>query len=158
MLVVILLVLGLPLAAAVVSLRVPAAAAQAITAIAGIACFGLVLALIPAASHHDLEYLSYLRIDAVSAVFLLATSFLYAAVAIYCVGYLARSRSEAGFSRYSRRFYAGMNLFAWTMLAAPMMSNLALLWIAVEVTTVISALLVAIENTDGPRRRPGSTS
>ena len=35
------------------------------------------------------------------------------------------------------------------MLAAPMMGNLALLWIAIEVTTVISALLVAIENTDG---------
>jgi hydrogenase-4 component F len=35
------------------------------------------------------------------------------------------------------------------MLAAPTMNNLALLWIAVEVTTVISALLVAIENTDG---------
>ena len=35
------------------------------------------------------------------------------------------------------------------MLAAPLMSNLALLWVAVEVTTVISALLVAIEGTDG---------
>ena len=35
------------------------------------------------------------------------------------------------------------------MLAAPLMSNLALLWVAVEVTTVISALLVAIEATDG---------
>ncbi|HZC51364.1 MAG TPA: alpha-galactosidase, partial [Mycobacterium sp.] len=38
---------------------------------------------------------------------------------------------------------------AWSMLAAPLMSSLALLWIAVEVTTVISALLVAIEDTDG---------
>ena len=35
------------------------------------------------------------------------------------------------------------------MLAAPMMSSLALLWVAIEVTTVISALLVAIEDTDG---------
>ena len=35
------------------------------------------------------------------------------------------------------------------MLAAPLMSNLALLWIAVEITTVVSALLVAIEDTDG---------
>ncbi len=35
------------------------------------------------------------------------------------------------------------------MLAAPLMSNLALLWVAVEVTTVVSALLVALENTDG---------
>ena len=35
------------------------------------------------------------------------------------------------------------------MLAAPLMSSLALLWIAVEVTTIVSALLVAIEDTDG---------
>src|ERR1035438_7418494 len=49
---------------------------------------------------------------------------------------------------HARRFYAGLNLFAWSMLAAPLMSSLALLWIAVEVTTIISALLVAIEDTD----------
>ena len=35
------------------------------------------------------------------------------------------------------------------MLAAPLMSSLALLWIAIEITTIISALLVAIEDTDG---------
>jgi hydrogenase-4 component F len=37
------------------------------------------------------------------------------------------------------------------MLAAPLMSSLALLWIAVEITTIVSALLVAIEalSTDG---------
>jgi len=151
MIVVVLLLLILPFAAAVVSLRAPDGVAEAVSAVTGVACFGLVLALVPAAAHHDLVYLSYLRIDAVSAVFLLATSFLYGAVAVYSIGYLAPSRRKRapGFSRYSRRFYAGLNLFAWTMLAAPMMNNLALLWIAVEVTTVISALLVAIENTDG---------
>jgi hydrogenase-4 component F len=147
MVVVVLLLLILPFAAGLVSLRAPAALAEAVTAIAGVGCLGLVLALVPEVAHRDLGYLSYLRIDAVSAVFLLATSFLYGAVAVYSIGYLApsRRRGGAGFSRYSRRFYAGLNLFAWTMLAAPMMSNLALLWIAVEVTTVISALLVAIE-------------
>jgi hydrogenase-4 component F len=35
------------------------------------------------------------------------------------------------------------------MLAAPLMGNLALLWVAIEITTVISALLVAIEDTAG---------
>ena len=59
------------------------------------------------------------------------------------------TQPRPGLARYSRRFYAGLNLFAWSMLAAPMMNSLALLWIAVEVTTVVSALLVAIENTDG---------
>ena len=118
--------------------------AAAVTVAAGIGCFGLVLALVPATAHHDLSYLGYLRVDAVSAIFLLATGFLYAAVAVYAVGYLKRHEEL-----YARRFYAGLNLFAWSMLAAPLMSSLALLWIAVEVTTIISALLVAIEDTDG---------
>ena len=112
----------------------------------GVACFGLVLALVPAVAHRDLNYLSYLRVDALSEIFLLATGFLYAAVAVYSVGYLERQGHD---HRYARRFYAGLNLFAWAMLAAPLMSSLALLWIAVEMTTIVSALLVAIEDTDG---------
>jgi hydrogenase-4 component F len=142
----------LPLAAALICAALlggrtlPAKLAPAVTVVSGVACFALVLALIPAVAHHDLSYLSYLRIDAVSAIFLLATGFLYAAVAVYAVGYISHHGKD---DRYAKRFYAGLNLFAWAMLAAPMMSSLALLWIAVEVTTIISALLVAIENTDG---------
>ena len=48
-----------------------------------------------------------------------------------------------------RRFFAGLNLFAWSMAMAPLVNGLALLWVAIEVTTVISALLVAIDDTDG---------
>jgi hydrogenase-4 component F len=139
---VVLALLIVPLAAGLTCAALPGRKlAPAATVVSGVACFALVLALIPAVAHHDLNYLSYLRIDAVSAIFLLATGFLYAAVAIYAVGYLKHRTDE----RYMRRFYAGLNLFAWAMLAAPMMSSLALLWIAVEITTVISALLVAIE-------------
>jgi hydrogenase-4 component F len=144
MLAVVLALLIVPLAAGLTSAALPRTAARAITVLSGLACFGLVLALIPAVAHHDLNYFGYLRIDAVSAIFLLATSFLYAAVALYSVGYLKQHEDL-----YARRFYAGLNLFAWAMLAAPLMSSLALLWIAVEVTTIISALLVAIEDTDG---------
>jgi hydrogenase-4 component F len=158
------LLLIIPLAAALAALAVPARAAQAITAVAGLACFGLVLALVPAASRRDLYFLKFIRIDALSVVFLLATGFLYAAVAVYSIGYLGsandggayhggayhgEARSTASVQRYTRRFCLGINLFAGSMLAAPMMSNLALLWVAIEVTTVISALLVALEGTDG---------
>jgi hydrogenase-4 component F len=118
--------------------------ATGLTVAAGIGCFGLVLAMVPEAAQGASTYLSYLRADALSCVFLLATAFLYAAVAVYTAGYL-KGRT----SRYARRFYLGFNVFAWAMLAAPLMSSLALLWIAVEVTTVVSALLVAIEDTDG---------
>src|ERR1700690_728138 len=141
---VILAILAVPLAAGIVSFWVPARAASGITVEAGIASFGLVLALIPAAAHGTLSYFSYLRVDALSGVFLLATGFLSAAVAIYAAGYL-KGRTD----QYARRFYLGFNVFAWAMLAAPMMGSLALLWIAIEVTTVVSALLVAIEDTDG---------
>jgi hydrogenase-4 component F len=143
--VVLMLLLTLPVAVALACLWVPAAVARAATAGCGVACFGLVLALVPAAAHGDVQYLRFLRVDAVSAVFLLATGFLYAAVAVYSIGYLSGGRDD----RYTRRLQVGLNLFAWAMLAAPMMSNLALLWVAIEVTTVVSALLVAIENTDG---------
>jgi hydrogenase-4 component F len=143
---VVLALLIVPLVAGITCAILPTRAvplAAAVTVAAGIGCFGLVLALVPATAHRTLNY-SYLRVDAVSAIFLLATGFLYAAVAVYAVGYLKRHEEL-----YARRFYAGLNLFAWAMLAAPLMSSLALLWIAVEVTTIISALLVAIEDTDG---------
>jgi hydrogenase-4 component F len=150
MLGVMLAILIVPLAAAVASVVLPGRAAlrtaPVLTVGAGIASFGLVLALVPAAAHGNLSYLSgYLRADAVSVVFLLATGFLYAAVAVYAVGYLKSHANPA----YARRFYAGFNVFAGAMLAAPLMGSLALLWIAVEVTTIISALLVAIEDSDG---------
>ena len=144
MIAVVLALLIVPLAAGAICVALPRTAARVITVLSGLASFALVLALVPAVAHRDLNYLSYLRVDAVSAIFLLATSFLYAAVAVYTVGYLKRHEDL-----YARRFYAGLNLFAWAMLAAPLMSSLALLWIAVEVTTIISALLVAIEDTDG---------
>jgi len=144
MLGVILALLIVPLASGLICVALPRAAARAITVLSGLASFALVLALVPAAAHRDLNYLSYLRVDALSAVFLLATGFLYAAVAVYSVGYLKQHEDL-----YARRFYAGLNLFGWAMLAAPLMSSLALLWIAVEITTIVSALLVAIEDTDG---------
>ncbi len=141
---VILAILIIPLAAGLVSFRAPSRVAAGITVASGISCFGLVLALIPDTAHRTLNYLSYLRVDAISVIFLLATGFLYAAVAVYAVGYLKTHHDK----KYKRRFYLGLNVFAWAMLAAPLMGSLALLWIAIEVTTVVSALLVAIENTD----------
>ena len=146
---VMLLLLALPLAAALICLRAPLAVARTVTAVSGAASFAFVLVLVPAAAQHDIDYLRVLRVDALSAVFMLATGFLYAAVAVYSIGYLSSEGTDESSIRRTRRLWAGLNLFAWAMLAAPMTSNLALLWVAIEVTTVVSALLVAIENTDG---------
>jgi hydrogenase-4 component F len=90
---VVLALLIVPLAAGITCAILPTRtvrAAAAVTVAAGIGCFALVLAVVPATAHHDLSYHGYLRVDAVSAIFLLATGFLYAAVAVYAVGYLKR--------------------------------------------------------------------
>jgi hydrogenase-4 component F len=137
-----------PLVAVVVSLTAPIAVTRIVTLACGIASFVLTVVLVPAASRHDIG-VGFLRADALSLVFLLGTAFLYAATAAYAIGYLRAEESTQDFPRYARRFYAGFNLFAWSMLCAPAMNGLALLWIAIEITTVVSALLVALDNTDG---------
>lgn len=129
--------------------------AQAATLISGAASLAFVIALLFAA--RQVVEIGILRVDALSLVFELAVAFLYATVAAYSIGYLARESSAAAsegpearkeFTRYARRFYVGLNAFAWAMLCAPAVNGLALLWVAIEVTTVVSALLVAIDATD----------
>ncbi|MGH3627024.1 MAG: proton-conducting transporter membrane subunit, partial [Sciscionella sp.] len=121
---------------------------EAVTIVLGVGSFGMALALIPSAAHGSVE-LGFLRADAISVVFLLGTTFLYAATAVYSVGYLRSDSEHAGETRgYARRFYVGINLFAWAMMCAPLVNGLALLWVAVEITTVVSALLVALDRTD----------
>ena len=111
----------------------------------GVGTFALVLALVGPVASGRTPQVGILRVDALSVVFLLATSFLYATTTIYTIGYLHEAHASA---RYSRLLLAGLSLFAWSMLIAPMANGLALIWIAVEVTTVVSALLVAIDDTD----------
>ncbi len=145
MAVIVIVLLAAPLVPTLLALTAPGTVTKAATLAVGLICFGLTMTLIPAVVHGDGVHVGFLRVDALSAVFLLATAFLYASVAGYAIGYLRDETSRV----YLRRFYLGLNLFAWSMLAAPAVNGLALLWIAIEITTVVSALLVAIENTDG---------
>ncbi|HVX23397.1 MAG TPA: proton-conducting transporter membrane subunit [Acidimicrobiales bacterium] len=141
--------IAFPFFVAVATFFLPAAASRVLTVVSGAAAFGLSLAVIPtAATHSQVAVGSLLRVDALSVVFLVATTFLYGATAVFAGGYLHLADSAAG-TRYGRRFYAGLNLFCWSMVAAPLVNGLALLWVAIEITTVISALLVAIDDTDG---------
>lgn len=128
---------------------VPLRMSKVLAPLSGAASFACVLWLVPeVVAHGHVSAGSELRVDALSLVFLAATAFLYLATAVFSAGYLRLDSGPAGF-RYAKRFYAGLNLFCWAMLVAPLVSDLALLWVAIEVTTVVSALLVAIDDTDG---------
>jgi hydrogenase-4 component F len=136
----------LPLLAAVLALLPGRLAAPVVSVAAGVTCLVLTLVLVPAAATGPIAA-GFLRVDAISVIFALATAFLYATTAVYSVGYLRGEQQRADFPRYARLFWVGLNLFGWSMLCAPLMDNLALLWIAVEITTVVSALLVALDGT-----------
>jgi hydrogenase-4 component F len=135
-----------PLAAAFVALIPDRRVAQVVSIIVAWVCLALALALVPAAAHAPVA-IGFLRADAVSVVFELSTAFLYSMATVYSVGYLRAEHHRPDADRYLRLFWVGINLFGWSMLCAPLMNGLALLWIAVEITTVVSTLLVALDGT-----------
>jgi hydrogenase-4 component F len=143
-------ILGLSLGAVVLSLVDGWRLARAATLVAGIASLGLAIAIaITVRNGRVLDTAGgWLRADSLGAVFLLATGLLYAMAAVFSIGYLGVAAGEVGFGGFAKRYYALLNLFGASMLLVPLAADFGTLWVAVELTTIISALLVAIDRTD----------
>ena len=144
----VLVLVCLPFVTAAVTWIVPVQFSQYVTILVSAATFAMALVLLPRVLHATVATGSLLRVDPLSLVFLLAVTFLYMTTSVFAKGYLALG-DGANARRYGRRFYAGFNLFCWTLIVVPLVNGLALLWVAIEITTVISALLVAIDDTEG---------
>lgn len=142
--------LAVPLVAVLLTLVDGWRLARAATLVAGIVSLGLAVAI--ALTVKDGRVLvaagGWLRVDSLGAVFLLATGFLYAIAGVFSIGYLAADESHSDFVGFAKRYFAYMNLFGWTMLLVPLAADFGTLWVAVELTTIVSALLVAIDRTD----------
>jgi len=138
------------LVASAVSLVGRAHLAEGVTVAAGFA--SLALAVAAAVSVRDGSTLTiagrWLHLDALGAVFLLATGFLYAVASVFSIGYLRADERRRNYPAFARRYFALLNLFGWTMLVVPLMNDYATLWIAVELTTIVSVLLVALDRTE----------
>ena len=78
-------------------------------------------------------------------MFLIAVAFVYAVVALYSVGYL---RPGIGHIRLRRWYWPLLDAFGLALLATPIVANLGVMWVAVELTTVVSALLVTAEGSE----------
>jgi len=89
---------------------------------------------------------NWISSDSLGALVLLLVSFVGFTAAIFSWGYLERTTAVNNPGKI-RRYYARYNLFLLSMLAVPMLSNVALVWIAVELTTLLSVFLVSFENT-----------
>jgi hydrogenase-4 component F len=97
------------------------------------------------AKHGQAALGSVVYVDGLSGVFLLGIAFVYALVTVYSAGYL---RPGIGHVRLRRLYWPLLNLFGLALLASPLLNDLAALWVAVELTTVITALLVTSEGND----------
>ena len=89
--------------------------------------------------------------DALSGYIMALVIFLSIASAVYSISYLEHE-FEAGLTnqRGVRTYYGLLHLFIFTMLLVTMANNLAIMWIGIEATTIVSALLIGL----GFHKRP----
>jgi hydrogenase-4 component F len=89
----------------------------------------------------------WVYIDSLSVFFILTTAVVSFAASVYSIGYIRLEVKEAKISlRKAHVYFQLFNLFSLTMLIVPLLNNLALVWIAIEMTTLISAFLVGFHN------------
>ncbi|MDO5474306.1 MAG: hydrogenase 4 subunit F, partial [Phascolarctobacterium sp.] len=92
----------------------------------------------------------YFYIDALSAWMLMIITTLYLAASWTARSYLTREEI-CGILKGERlqtgRYFALMQLFVWTMFIVLLVKNLGLMWVAIEATTLISALLISFKFT-----------
>lgn len=92
----------------------------------------------------------YLRVDALSALMLATVALLGFSATLASIPYIRHDR-EIGHlpnGEGSQRWYfAGILGFTWTMLFTVTVNNVGLLWVGIEATTLVSALLVGFYRT-----------
>jgi hydrogenase-4 component F len=87
--------------------------------------------------------LGVLRVDALGLVFLLLLVVLTLAVAVYTVGWLGQAVAVGNMRAESlRSYFALVHAFVATMVVSVLADNLGVLWIAMEGTTITSAILI----------------
>src|SRR5665811_651315 len=106
-----------------------------------LAVLTLVLARTVAASGP--RALGVFRIDELGLVFLLLLAVLTLAVSIYTVGWLKQALAVGNMKAESvRSYFALVHAFIATMVVTVLADNLGVLWIAMEGTTITSAVLI----------------
>lgn len=85
-------------------------------------------------------------LDAFSSYFMLILIFISFAAAIYSIDYMRQKFEEGLVSILGlRQYYTLLHLFIFTMVLAAVSNNIAIFWMAIEGTTLVSALLVGFD-------------
>jgi len=92
-------------------------------------------------------FLGFIYLDFLSSFFIFVISVVAFAVALYSIGYIRGDIERALISeKKAQVYYLLFNLFCFSMFIVPAVDNLGMLWVAIEMTTLISAFLVGFYN------------
>lgn len=83
----------------------------------------------------------YILVDQISAWVILCTSIVYFLASVFAVGYMRLLEEDERLFK----FYALFAAFGLTTLLGPLMNNIGIYWITIELTTLVSTFLVAFE-------------
>lgn len=92
----------------------------------------------------------YFYIDALSMWVILIITTLYLAASWLAKNYLTREEKCGilkGEQLQTGRYFALMQMWCWTMLIVLIVKNMGLMWVAIEATTLVSALLISFKFT-----------
>jgi hydrogenase-4 component F len=138
-----------PLAAAVLCAVLPGRRlAPAVTFFAGLASLAAAAAVaLRVARGAPLVAISgWIAADGLSALILVLIALVGAASALFSWGYIDElTHGDDAMQR--RRYYVNFNLFLFSLLIVPLLLELAVVWIAVELTTLLSVFLVSFDGT-----------
>lgn len=96
------------------------------------------------------EFFDFFYIDPLSAFFILVTSAVNFASAVYSMNYIRLDVAEGLIKeKKAVRYYALFNLFTFTMYMVTALNNMGMAWVAIEMTTLVSAFLVGFYNRKG---------
>jgi hydrogenase-4 component F len=116
--------------------------AEYVNLAASILVLAAVLRLLPEALAGTHTFWSgYLIVDPLGAWVLLSVATVYFLASLYAIGYMRHLQEDARLYR----FYALFAGFALTTLSGPLMNNIGVYWIAIELTTLVSTFLVCFE-------------
>ncbi len=102
----------------------------------------IALTIVFSPSHTIVAIDNWVALNAFGAIILLLVSFVYFTASIFSIGYM-KFEKLGNF----RTYYINFNLFVFSMLVVPLVQEPNTIWIAVELTTLFSVLLVGFENT-----------
>ncbi|HWR37972.1 MAG TPA: hydrogenase 4 subunit F [Patescibacteria group bacterium] len=141
----ILLALAIPVITGLLSLFQTKAASLRVLNLPGSIATTVVLFTIIYQIVQEKEYSTeFFYLDQLSVVMLFVVALLTLTATLFSFSYMEKEVKEGAVSEsLLSRYYALLNLFSFAMISVLVVGNLGLMWVAVEGTTLASALLVA---------------